>query len=290
MRNMIDREDLGICPVCGKGHILKTPLGYYCDNRIAEDGLRRCKFHLPVRYKGVTITDEIIHELMAEGHTDYMRMQSMKGLPYTARLAVRKDEGVIVETERKIMDVRCPKCGDEMVVTRSGYSCAGRLQEKPSCDFFIPNYLCRRFIEEDIAEDFINGTPDILDGFIGKNGKYFSGYLSEKDGVRVIESSIGKCPVCGGNMYVGVTAFNCSNYSADGNGCNFMFYRHIHGHLITLKEAMDICRYGHTTEPFESYDQEGHIIYVNLVVNVDKCRVEIVKSMGKPKNSNHSTN
>lgn len=287
METLIEREDLGICPVCGQGHVVKTPYGYNCDNHThfgEHNG--RCPFHLHLHFKGISITDALVREIITTGHTGYMEMQSNRGLPYNARLVAKKDVGVVIETEHKKMSVRCPKCGGEMYVVRNGYACSNRLGDHPSCDFFIPNYFCRRFITIGEATDYINGTPGILDGFISNNGKTFSGYLAEKDGQRVIESTVGKCPVCGGNIYVGVTAFNCSNYTSDGKGCNFMFYRHIHGHQITLKEARDICRYGHTLQPFESYDLEGHILYVDLKVNVEKSRVEIVKSMGnKTQNS-----
>lgn len=277
-----EKEVIDTCPVCGNGNVLKTSHGYYCDNHASTDGDKRCAFHLPTRYKGVTINDTIIRQLTNQGHTGYMTMQSMVNRPYVARLVAVKGEGITIETERKTMSVRCPKCGEEMVITRTGYSCAGKLREEPTCDFFIPNYTCRRYINETAAENFINGEPDIIDGFIGNNGKYFSAYITEKEGRRALESSVGKCPICGGNIYVGASAFNCSNYKSDDTGCNFMFYRHIRGHLLNLREARELCRHGRTLVPFESYDLQGHICYVSLVVNIDKCRVDIVRHMGSP--------
>ena len=61
------------------------------------------------------------------------------------------------------------------------------------------------------------------------------------NGAINMQSIIGKCPHCGGDIRVGTRAFNCSNYSNQQAPCNFAIWRNIGGHQLSLTEARDIC-------------------------------------------------
>lgn len=61
------------------------------------------------------------------------------------------------------------------------------------------------------------------------------------DGAVNMQSVIGKCPHCGGEVRVGTRAFNCSNYSNQEASCSFAIWRNIGGHQLTLEEAKELC-------------------------------------------------
>lgn len=252
-----DRE-LGLCPVCGHGHIIKTNRDYVCTDRLRPSGSHSCRFSMPLRTHGVDVTDGMIRQLIQHGETELMEMCNQDGFPYQGRFVVGLND-YVVKPELRTLDAVCPDCGGQIVKTRSGYACINKLSHNPTCDFIVPNYICDRFITEAEATAFLHGEPDVLDGFVNKTtNSIFSAYLTRgKDGKVVLSSRIGTCPHCGGRMLVGVRAFNCSNYKKDG--CEFKVWKHYYGHKTTLREVRDLLEHGEMTTPFEGYSPNGHI-------------------------------
>lgn len=252
-----DRE-FGLCPVCGHGHIIKTNRDYVCTNRLrpsSEHG--GCRFSIPFHAHGVDITDEMIRQLIKTGATDYMEMSDQKGFPYQGRFIINPGEGYDIESETRPINAVCPNCGGQIIQTRFGYACVNHLAANSLCNFIIPNFICNRYITVTEAEDFCNGHADILDGFLNKQGKWFSAYLTRNENGSVeLSSIVGKCPVCGGNLLVGPAAFNCSNYK---HGCDFKIWRHYYGHKVNLQDAKELLAQGKSTLPFEAFDKYGHV-------------------------------
>lgn len=93
----------------------------------------------------------------------------------------------------------------------------------------------------EIAE-FLEKRRILLDGFSTKEGKTFPTVLElADDGAVNMQSVIGRCPHCGGEVRVGTRAFNCSNYSNQEAPCSFAIWRNIGGHQLTLEEAKELC-------------------------------------------------
>ena len=127
----------------------------------------------------------------------------------------------------------------------------------PTFRFAGLNFICNRYITSKEAEDFCNKEGDFLDGFRNKKGSWFSAFLVRNASGEVeLSSIIGICPVCGGNMLVGPTAFNCSNYKS---GCTFKIWRHYYGHKVSLQDMRALLSFGHCNHPFDGYDKYGHI-------------------------------
>ena len=161
--------------------------------------------------------------------------------------------------EKKIIG-RCPLCGGNVVKTCKGYRCENNIAEQPTCVLNINGIIGNRFI--------------LLDGFASKEGKAFPSVLELADnGAINMQSVIGKCPHCGGDIRVGTRAFNCSNYSNQQAPCNFAIWRNIGGHQLSLTEAKEICEKEITSNELEMYRDDGTIYRKRLGLSPDKLQI-----------------
>ena len=131
----------------------------------------------------------------------------------------------------------------------------------------------RKMSDEEIAE-LLEHRFILLDGFASKEGKAFPSVLELADnGAINMQSVIGKCPHCGGDIRVGTRAFNCSNYSNQQAPCNFAIWRNIGGHQLSLTEAKEICEKEITSNELEMYRDDGTIYRKRLGLSPDKLQI-----------------
>ena len=110
--------------------------------------------------------------------------------------------------------------------------------------------------------------------FISKEGKTFPTVLElADDGAVNMQSVIGRCPHCGGEIRVGTKAFNCSNYSNQEAPCSFAIWRNIGGHQLTLEEAKELCEKNITSSELEMYREDGSIYRKRLGLAPDKLQI-----------------
>jgi len=251
-------KDFGLCPVCKSGRIIKMNRDYVCTNRLKPvDTNSSCRFSLPLRSHGVDISDVMVRQLIQTGRTSYICMHDQKGFPYQGCFEIEEGKGYTIRSEKRSINAICPDCGGNIIITRFGYACENSTVVNPTYNFIVPNFICNRYITSQEAEDYCNKEGDFLDGFRNKKGSWFSAFLFKNaTGEVELSSIIGVCPVCGGNMLVGPTAFNCSNYK---NGCDFKIWRHYYGHKVSLQDMKALLSYGHCNQPFDGYDKHGHI-------------------------------
>ena len=215
---MESTKSIGICPICGQGHITEHPFGWACDNsKKNDDGTwYNCKFVVFRQYHGANITEEDVKTLLATGETGELQMCNKEG----CENFFKKDDG--------------------------------------HCNFFISSTLCNRVITEQEVENFLAGKKQILDGFCSKAGKHFSSLLSTTvEGKVMLNSTICQCPQCGGEIRVGPRAYNCSNYSNEDVKCQFSIWRTIDGHEVTPEEVKQLCDKGETDEVIHFYRKDG---------------------------------
>jgi hypothetical protein len=266
-----ENQSLGKCPVCGKGEIVSSDYGWHC-NSIAQRG-KQCAFTLYRIMHGVEMTDELCRKLIKEGQTDVLTMKNKDGQSFRARFAIINGK-VDVLHDIHNLDGKCPLCGGTMVKTCKGYICKNGIGTKPTCGFFIPGIICNRKITEAEVEMFLSGKLGILDGFATNDWKMFSSALIiNHDGKVMLDSRIAKCPCCGGDIHVGLKAYNCSNYKNTEHPCNFSIWRHIGGHTITKEEAQQICEDGITHEVIEMCKEDGTAYYKRLALSPDKTKI-----------------
>ena len=162
-----------------------------------------------------------------------------------------------MENEKKIVG-RCPKCGGNVVKTCKGFRCENSIGDNPSCNLNINGILGNRKMSDDEITELLTNRRIMLDGFMSKEGKAFPTVLELTDNGEVLmQSVIGKCPNCGGDIRVGNRAFNCSNFTNQTSKCEFSIWRNIGGHQLTLTEAQEICENVITSAVLEMYRDEG---------------------------------
>ena len=260
---------VGRCPVCGEGDIVRTEYGYCCDARKQGSG-KKCGFIIHNRHHGIEFDDDLARKLITDGSTEEMTMWNVNGHPFQARFIIENGK-VDVEIKSHYLDGRCPVCGGRIVKTGKGYSCENSIPQEPLCSFHVPGILGNRKITDSEMEDFLAGNAQVLDGFSNGDGKVFSSVLTlSEDGKVMLDSRIAVCPVCGGDILVSPSAFNCSNYSNPDIRCKFMAWRNIAGHVITKQEMQEICEEGQTRELLELYKNNGAIYYKKLGLSEDK--------------------
>ena len=175
--------------------------------------------------------------------------------------------------EKKIIG-RCPFCGSNVVKTCKGYRCENNTGEHPSCVLNINAIIGNRKMNDGEIAEFLEKRRILLDGFSTKEGKTFPTVLElADDGAVNMQSVIGRCPHCGGEVRVGTRAFNCSNYSNQEAPCSFAIWRNIGGHQLTLEEAKELCEKNITSSELEMYREDGSIYRKRLGLAPDKLQI-----------------
>jgi DNA topoisomerase-3 len=129
---------------------------------------------------------------------------------------VIKREGKRIKDEITEVIGKCPNCDSEVVEGERGYYCKN-FKEK-NCSFYIPKiFLGRKITKDEVLELINNRKTKLLHGFISKNKKKFSSYLSIGEDGKVTltfpedkiidEESLGKCPICGSKVIERETKF-----------------------------------------------------------------------------------
>lgn len=232
------------CPDCG-GAIHITGQGYRCENfdREKEDG---CHFWVN-KVADRTLSLPQFIQLFSDGKTDTIRgFKSKSGKKFDACLVFKKDENGRTQIAfdfdsvevKKVKDVFCPICGDEIVVTPFGYGCIGYNKEDPeSCRFSIGKMAEKSFTETQVKQLLTDGITETMRGFKAKSGKKFdarvklakdengtvTGLMFDFDNVEAKKIKDVKCPKCGGEIEVAPFGFVCANNKRDVEGsCPFM--------------------------------------------------------------------
>ena len=158
--------------------------------------------------------------------------------------------------------------------TCKGYRCENNIGDNPSCVLNINAILGNRKMADDEIAKLLANRSVLLDGFATKEGKTFPTVLELADDGNInMQSVIGKCPHCGGEIRVGNRAFNCSNYSNREAPCSFAIWRNIGGHQVNLAEAKELCEKGITSAELEMYREDGSIYRKRLGVSPDKLQI-----------------
>jgi len=161
-----------------------------------------------------------------------------------------KDCGMEVEVTNAIG--KCPICGKEITEGPKGFGCSGY---KDGCKFVIWKEIAGKKITAAIAQELLEkGETSLIKGFKSKEGKTFDAVLVLNKEEQKVEFkfqntapaekvSLGKCPICGKDVYEGAKSFSCSGYK---DGCKFTVWKEIAGKKITEKEVKHLLEKGQT--------------------------------------------
>lgn len=178
-----------------------------------------------------------------------------------------------MDENRKVVGT-CPLCGGKVFKTTKGYRCENNVGEHPSCSLVIHNIIGNRKMSDNEIAELLTNRHIMLDGFATKEFKTFPTVLIlSDDGSVVMDSKIATCPKCGGDVRVGLKAFNCSNHNRDNESCDFIIWRNIAGHLVTDTEVKEICEKGITTNNIEMFREDGSMFYKRLGLTPDKSQI-----------------
>lgn len=266
-------EDFGLCPVCRKGRIVKGSIGYSCNYFKSMDD--KCTFNIYHTYFDKVITDDIVRELLDKGISPiFSDLHKKDGKPFKASLKI---EGNLVKPifANEVMETPCPVCGGKVEELLSGYACEN--YSNHNCALFIPKTICDRTIPPQAVEILLKGqkTP-LMDGFKRKDGQDFSSRLELTAELNVsFSNTLCKCPKCGGELYVGKKAYNCSNYKNETIKCDFVIWREISGRSISPDEAVELCMNKETGILSGFRDKEGNPLERKLIINED-CKVKMI--------------
>lgn len=136
---------------------------------------------------------------------------------------------------KKKLGVSCPICGGELETTPFGYGCSNYKKDGNGCKFSLGTVAGRDLSEEEFKSLIEKGRTEVLNGFVSKNKKKFSGALVlEKDEEgkvsvnfdfsenkpEVIEDLF--CPTCGGAIVKTPFGYACEKRNRNMEGsCTF---------------------------------------------------------------------
>lgn len=263
-----EQDEIARCPLCGSV-LERGETEWKC-------GHEGCAFSAPLVKYGVEIDWKVLRQLAEGGHTVSMDMTNREGQPFKGAFVLRNGKVDVISWVHYI-NGQCPVCGGNIRKTSKGYRCENALGSHPTCSFMIPGIICNRSISEQEVSDFLHGQKRVLEGFANNEWRMFSSTLVLNDDRQVkLESRIATCPHCGGDIHVGMKAFNCANYKREQQPCKFVIWNHIGGHRVTADEAREICELGATSETIEFYKEDGTVYYKRLALSPEKDRIIMI--------------
>ena len=205
---------LGNGPLCG-GEIIATSFGYGCANYKPGDE-NSCRFSIG-KMAEKSFTEAQVRQLLNDGITETMRgFKSKTGKKFDARVALAKDENGKVTglkfdfdnvEPKKVKDVKCPKCGGDIVVAPFGFMCANhKKDDKESCSFMIGSIASVRLKEAQVKELLTKKRTEVISGFVAKTGMKFDAPLKLTEEGEIAfdfpekpkpEETTVPCPKCG---------------------------------------------------------------------------------------------
>ena len=202
------------CPLCG-GEIIATSFGYGCANYKPGDE-NSCRFSIG-KMAEKSFTEAQVRQLLNDGITETMRgFKAKTGKKFDARIALAKDENGKVTglkfdfdnvEPKKVKDVKCPKCGGDIVVAPFGFMCANhKKDDKESCSFMIGSIASVRLKEAQVKELLTKKKTEVISGFVAKTGMKFDAPLKLTEEGEIAfdfpekpkpEETTVPCPKCG---------------------------------------------------------------------------------------------
>lgn len=264
---------IGQCPICHKGQMLKGTAGWTCD--YFQSLKEKCAFTIFKSYQGYDLTEEDALELIEKGETGKRIFHTLSGVPFIAQMKII-DGKVKVIGENHVLQNRCPICGEPVKETQKGYVCENFFKDGDNhCNLYISKNICGHIVTINEAENLLkNKRTEPIDGFIN-NGKSFTSCLVlQPNGSVLLDGKVCKCPKCGGIVYAGVKAYNCSNYRDPNIRCDFVVWRNMHGRDITTEDVKAVCE-NRITPMMTFKTKSGDTMQRSLYLN-DEFKIQLI--------------
>jgi DNA topoisomerase-3 len=146
----------------------------------------------------------------------------------------------------------CPICNAPVIRGKAAYGCS---EWKQGCKFVLPGVLWGLPIKPELAREILAHKRSLTPHPIEVDGrKLFATLNVDKKGNFSFEEaevakkeagqeSLGKCPICGGDVVIGRKAYGCSNWR---NGCKFVIWKSMAQREIPVEAAKELLQTGST--------------------------------------------
>jgi DNA topoisomerase-3 len=161
---------------------------------------------------------------------------------------------------------KCPLCGGNIVEGEKSFYCGNwnKDDEENSCKIHLPKLIMGRSFDKSEARQFFSERKSPVLKGIKKDGnevEFCMEYDEEKKEIvpkfvkNEKQESLGKCPKCGKDIFIGSKAYFCSGYK-DEDKCDFVIWKEMEGAKFTpemIKELLD----GKTLDDVVCFTKEG---------------------------------
>jgi tetratricopeptide (TPR) repeat protein len=155
---------------------------------VPQDYVEAAKWFRKAAEQGDPVSQDHLGVLLENGRglaQDYAEADKWFRLAAIQKMAaVQDDHGYSVQEPVG----KCPRCGNRVVETATGYACEKLNHVLHDCKFMIGRNVQGQSIEASQIRKLLHtGTTDLLEGFISKTGKFFSARLVIDSGKVVFE-------------------------------------------------------------------------------------------------------
>ena len=187
-------------------------------------------------------------------------------------------------------DLLCPVCGKVVKPTPFGWGCTGYSKDGDGCKFTINKTLAGvQLTDKNIAQLLNKGRTGLIKGFTSKSGKKFNAYLvidSESKEIKFDFLSDREremaCPICGKPMKKSKYGYICSDFSRDGNGCDFSVNTEICKKKISEAQVAMLLKNGRTDVIKGFKSKAGKEFNASLVVNKETHKIDFEFARQEP--------
>jgi hypothetical protein len=100
-------------------------------------------------------------------------------------------------------------------------------------------------IDDGTAAALVKGEPSGYLSFTKRSGEEFTARLRYVSGEVKFDSSVCRCPACGGTVMIGAKSYYCSNFRQNPP-CDFHIFKEMGGRAITPDTVAQLCGKGET--------------------------------------------
>ncbi|MEW6302175.1 MAG: DNA topoisomerase III [Verrucomicrobiota bacterium] len=189
---------------------------------------------------------------------------------------------------------KCPVCAGRVFENGMNYICEHATGPERTCHFRTGKIILQRNIErEQVVKMLAGGKTDLLEKFISKKGRPFKAFLvigqngkvgfefeprkpreggekKSKEPAPKIDftglESIGKCPKCGGRVFITEKDYLCENSQADKKPCKFRTGRVVLEQAIDKEQAIKLITTGRTDVLPKFISKHGRPFAAHLVL------------------------
>jgi hypothetical protein len=252
------------CPACRKGKLREGGIGYVCDYFVSAEDL--CKFVIYRSMFGHTMTEEEVVALSEGESIGPYELTRKDGSTFTASLQYDPAAQCIAPVfDERVLGVSCPTCGGEIRAGSRYFACKNSSKDSPGHVFF-GREIAGVELDDETAEALVRGDYSGYFSFTKKSGEEFSARLQMVDGEVKFDSTVCRCPACGGGtVMVGVKSYYCSNFKQNAP-CDFHIFKEMGGRAITPDIVEQLCR-DKETELMEFTTKGGESVMRKIILN-----------------------